>query len=64
MTTIVSCSQDSLVPNAAPQVNNLLAAMKSAAGSAQLASPNKVLGERLAHGLKAGVDVPLNTEAI
>jgi hypothetical protein len=28
-------------------------AMKGAAGSAQLAAPNKVLGERLAHSFEA-----------
>jgi hypothetical protein len=53
-----------LTPNAAPQIDNLLAAVKGAAGSAQLASPNKIIDERLAHGLKATADVPLNTEAV
>jgi hypothetical protein len=37
--------------------------VEGAAGSAQFVSPNKVLTERLAHGLKAAANVPLNTEA-
>jgi hypothetical protein len=43
-----------------PYVDDLLAAVKGAAGSAQLVSPNKVLRERLAYDLKAAADVPLN----
>jgi hypothetical protein len=42
-----------LVSDTAPQVDDLLAAMKNAAGSPQLATPNKVLGERLAHSFEA-----------
>jgi hypothetical protein len=51
-----------LVANATPQVDYLLAMNKGAAGSAYLASPNKVLGEGLAHDLKPAADVPLNIE--
>jgi hypothetical protein len=54
----------SLVPNAAPQVDDLFTTVIGAAGSAQLVPPNKILGERLAHSLKAGADVPVNTEAV
>ena len=53
-----------LVSNTAPQVNDLLAVDKGATGSAQLPSPNKVLNERLTHGLEATADAPLNTEAM
>src|SRR5579859_1553591 len=42
-----------LVSDTAPQINDLLAAMKGAAGSPQLATPNKALGERLAHSFEA-----------
>ena len=49
-----------LVPNAAPQVDDLLAAMIGAAGAAQLTSPGEVLGKRLAHAFKAAADVPVN----
>ena len=55
-TTIVSCSHGSpvcLVPHAAPEVDDLLAAVIDAAGAAQLAATREVLRERLAHGLEA-----------
>ena len=48
-----------LVADAAPEVDDLLAAVIGAAGAAQLAPPSEVLGKRLAHGLKAAADVSL-----
>src|SRR5579864_2394061 len=53
-----------LVSDTAPQVDDVLASVKGAARSADLASPNEVLSEHLAHGLEAEADVPLNTEAV
>jgi len=50
--------------NTAPQVDDLLAAVTGTTASAQLASPNKVLGEHLTHGLKAAADMSLNIEAV
>src|SRR6185436_10039982 len=52
-----------LVPNAAPQINNVFTAMKNATGAAQFTSPAEVFNKRLAHGLKTAADAPLNTEA-
>ena len=64
---MVSCSHGSpvsLVADAAPQVDDLLAAVIGAAGAAQLTASSEVLGKRLAHCLKARADVPLNNEAV
>ena len=60
--TIVSCSHGSpvsLVADAAPEVDDLLAAMIGAAGAAQLAASSEVLGKRLAHRLETATDVSL-----
>jgi hypothetical protein len=38
------------VSNTTPEVDNLLAMLKNAAGAAQLASPGKILSKRIAHG--------------
>ena len=43
-------ARESACSNTAPQVDNLLAMHKSAAGAAQLASPGKVLSKSPAHG--------------
>ena len=51
-----------LVADAAPEVDDLLAAVIGAAGAAQLAAPGEVLGKRLAHGLEAAADVSLDIE--
>ena len=48
------------VANAAPQVDDLLAAVVGTAGAAQLPASSEVVGKRLAHGLKARTDVPLD----
>ena len=48
-----------LVANPAPEVDDLLAVKVGAAGAAQLAPSGEVLGERLAHRLKATTDVSL-----
>ena len=42
-----------LVPDTAPEVDDLLAAMIGAARTAQLPAASEVLGKRLAHGLKS-----------
>ena len=49
-----------LVPDAAPEVDDLLAAEIGAAGAAQLTPPREVLDERLAHRLEAAADVPVD----
>jgi hypothetical protein len=53
-----------LIPNTSPEVDDFLTALKSTAPSAQLASPNEVLDERLANALKSAVNVPLNFETL
>jgi hypothetical protein len=53
-----------LVSDPTPEVDDLLPFVVSAASSAQLAAPDKILGERLADGLNAAADVPLNTQAV
>ena len=53
-----------LVPDTALEVEDLLTVMKGTAGSTELASPDKVLGEDLANGLKTAADVPLDIEAV
>ena len=52
-----------LVSNTAPQVDDLLATVKGAASSAQLATPKKVISERFANGFEAWADVPLDSKA-
>jgi hypothetical protein len=49
-----------LVPNTAPEVDDLLAAMISTSGSAQLSAASEVVSKCLVHGLKAMTDVSLN----
>ena len=49
-----------LVPNTAPEVDDLLAAIVGAAGAAQLPALSEVLLERVAHGLEAATDVSLD----
>jgi hypothetical protein len=53
-----------LVPSAAPQVDHLFAAVIGAAGAAQFSPPSEVLDERLAHHLKARLDLSLNNNAV
>ena len=48
-----------LVPNTAPEVDDLLAAVVGTARAAQLPALYEVLGKYLAHGLKAPTDVSL-----
>jgi hypothetical protein len=48
-----------LIPNTAPEVNDLLAAMIGTAGAAQLPAASEVVGKYLVHGLKAMTDVSL-----
>ena len=47
------------VANAAPQIDDLFAAVVGTAGAAQLFASSEVLGKRVAHGLKAANDVSL-----
>jgi hypothetical protein len=49
-----------LVPDAAPEIDDLLAAEVGTTGAAQLAASSKVLGKRLPHCLEAAADVPLD----
>src|SRR4051794_21037962 len=51
-----------LVPNAAPEVHDLSAAVIDAAGAAQLATADEILGERVTHALEAVVDRSLNVD--
>ena len=53
-----------LVANAAPEVDDLLAAVIDTAGAAQLSAPGEVLGERLAHRLEATTDVSFDDHLI
>ena len=53
-----------LVANAAPEVDDLLAALIGAAGAAQLPAPCEVVGKRLAHGLETAADVPFDGHAL
>ena len=46
-----------LVSDAAPEVDDLLAAMIRTARAAQFPAPGEVVGKRLAHGLKTTADV-------
>ena len=48
-----------LVPDTAPEVDDLLAAVIGAAGAAQFPASSEVVGKRLAHGLEATTDVSL-----
>ena len=48
------------VPDAAPEVDDLLAAEIHAAGAAELVSAREVLRESVANGLEAGSDVSVN----
>ena len=50
-----------LVPNATPEVDDLLAAVEGAAGASQLGAAREVLLERVAHWLEAATDVSLNS---
>ena len=52
-----------LVADAAPEIDDLLAAMIDTAGAAQLPAPGEVLGECLAHCLEARTDVPVDNIA-
>ena len=49
-----------LVADAAPEIDDLLAAVIGTAGAAQLPAPGEVLGERVAHRLEARADVPVD----
>src|SRR5690606_2625941 len=49
-----------LVARAAPQVDDLLAAVVGAAGAAQLAASEEVLDERIARRFETGLDAPLD----
>ena len=51
-----------LVSNAAPEIDDLLAAEIDTAGATQLTASSKVLGERVAHRFKAATDVSLYME--
>ena len=53
-----------LVSNAAPEVDDLLAALIGTAGAAQLPASSEVLGKRLAHGLEAGADESFDDYAL
>ena len=53
-----------LVPEAAPEVDDLLAAAIGAAGAAQLPASGKILGKRFVHGLEAAADVSFDRDAI
>jgi len=66
-TTMVSSSprlDGRLVPDAAPQVDDLLTQAINAARSSQLSATGKVLEERVPHGLEALADVSLNFQCV
>jgi hypothetical protein len=52
-----------LVPDAAPEVDDLLAAAKRTASAAQLPASRKVLGKGFVHSLEAAADVPFDQDA-
>jgi hypothetical protein len=45
------------IPDAAPQIDDLLAPAIGAARTAEFAAPDEILGKRVMHGLEAVADV-------
>jgi hypothetical protein len=53
-----------LVPNTAPEINDLLTAVIGTTGPAQFVPPYKIPGKRFPDHFKSSADLPLNAEIL